>query len=70
MRTAHDYFHRYLSDNIQDTDTLERMQSVIAEFTARAPKVVVMKCIDGRVHGSKSMGYPPTAIRFGRTDGN
>jgi hypothetical protein len=70
MRTAHDYFHRYLSDNIQDTDTLERMHNVIAEFTARAPKVVAMKCIDGRVHGSKSMGYPPTAIKFGRTDGN
>ncbi|NPV05837.1 MAG: hypothetical protein HPY67_14020 [Syntrophaceae bacterium] len=70
MRTAYDYFHNYLSDNIQDTDTLERMRNVIAEFTARAPKLVIMKCIDGRVHGSKSIGYPPTAVRFGRTDGN
>lgn len=70
MQTAHDFFHKYLSENISDADTLERMRNVIAEFTARAPKIVVMKCIDGRVHGSKAKGYPPTTIRFGRTDGN
>jgi len=70
MQLAHDYFHKYLSDNIADADTLERMQHVIAEFTARAPRLIVMKCIDGRVHGSKAKGYPPTSILFGRTDGN
>jgi hypothetical protein len=70
MQLAHDYFHKYLSDNIADADTLERMKHVIAEFTARAPRIIVTKCIDGRVHGSKAKGYPPTSIQFGRTDGN
>jgi hypothetical protein len=70
MKTAHDFFHKYLSENISDADTLERMRNVIYEFNSRAPKVIVMKCIDGRVHGSKAKGYPPTTIRFGRTDGN
>lgn len=70
MKTARDFFHRYLSENISDSDTLERMRHVIAEFTARAPKMIVMKCIDGRVHGSKAKGYPPTTVLFGRTDGN
>ena len=70
MKTAYDFFHLHLSENISDADTVERMKNVIAEFTARAPKIVVMKCIDGRVHGSKAKGYPPTSVRFGRTDGN
>ena len=70
MKTAYDFFHKYLSENISDADTLERMRHVISEFAARAPKMIVMKCIDGRVHGSKAKGYPPTTIRFGRTDGN
>ena len=70
MKTARDFFHEYLSQNISDADTLERMRHVISEFSARAPKMVVMKCIDGRVHGSQANGYPPTTIRFGRTDGN
>lgn len=46
------------------------MKHVIHEFSLRAPKVLVTKCIDGRVHGSKLKGYPVTTIRFGRTDGN
>jgi hypothetical protein len=70
MKTAHDFFHAYLSENIADADTLERMRHVIAEFSSRAPKIIAMKCIDGRVHGSKAKGYPPTTVHFGRTDGN
>jgi hypothetical protein len=46
------------------------MKPVISEFASRAPKILVTKCIDGRVHGSKAKGYPATTIRFGRTDGN
>lgn len=46
------------------------MRHVIREFSLRTPKVLVTKCIDGRVHGSKLKGYPVTTIRFGRTDGN
>lgn len=70
MKTAHEFFRKYLIENISDADTLERMRNVINEFNSRAPKIMVMKCIDGRVHGSKAKGYPPTTIRFGRTDGN
>ncbi|MBF0119356.1 MAG: hypothetical protein HQK79_11015 [Desulfobacterales bacterium] len=70
MKTAYDFFQKYLLKNMSNADTLERMRQVISEFAARAPKIVVMKCIDGRVHGSDSKGYPPTTIRFGRTDGN
>lgn len=70
MQKSFAFFHRYLTENVADADTLERMRNVISEFSARAPKVIVMKCIDGRVHGSKAKGYPPTTIRFGRTDGN
>lgn len=70
MKAAHDFFHNYLTANISDSDTLERMHNVIAEFSARAPKMIVMKCIDGRVHGSAAKGYPPTTVLFGRTDGN
>ncbi len=70
MKTAHDFFHNYLSENISDADTLDRMRNVISEFSSRAPKIIVMKCIDGRVHGSRAKGYPPTTIHFGRTEGN
>ncbi len=60
MKTEHDFFHKYLSENISDVDTLERMRNVIAEFSSRALKIIVMKCIDGRNHGSTAKGYPPT----------
>ncbi|MBN2804150.1 MAG: hypothetical protein JXR91_13735 [Deltaproteobacteria bacterium] len=70
MKTAFDFFNNYLSQNIIDSDILERMHDVIAEFSARAPKMIVMKCIDGRVHGSAQKGYPPTSVVYGRTDGN
>ena len=65
-----DYIAAYLKENIVESETLQRMKHVIGEFAVRAPKILVTKCIDGRVHGSKSKGYPPTTIRFGRTDGN
>ena len=65
-----DYIAAYLKENIVESETLQRMKHVIGEFGVRAPKILVTKCIDGRVHGSKSKGYPPTTIRFGRTDGN
>ncbi len=32
MEQAHDYFQKYLTENISDADTLERMRNVIAEF--------------------------------------
>ncbi|MBU3915522.1 hypothetical protein KKA14_08295 [bacterium] len=70
MKTAEAFFHKYLAANISDTDVLERMKDVINEFISCAPKVIVMKCIDGRTHGSIAKGYPPSTIRFGRTDGN
>lgn len=65
-----EYIRKYLKENIIESETLHRMRHVIQEFAIRAPKILVTKCIDGRVHGSKAKGYPPTTIRFGRTDGN
>lgn len=65
-----EYLRKYLQENINESETLHRMKHVIQEFAIRAPKILVTKCIDGRVHGSKAKGYPPTTIRFGRTDGN
>ncbi len=69
MKTK-EYISNYLKENIIESETLHRMKPVIGEFAARAPKILVTKCIDGRVHGSKAKGYPTTTIRFGRTDGN
>ncbi len=65
-----EYLDLYLQENILESETLHNMRNVISEFVARAPKILVTKCIDGRVHGSKHKGYPATTIRFGRTDGN
>ena len=42
------YLSQYLQDNISESETLYRMKNVIAEFSARAPKILVTKCIDGR----------------------
>ncbi|EPG75865.1 hypothetical protein LEP1GSC058_0471 [Leptospira fainei serovar Hurstbridge str. BUT 6] len=70
MNPANEYIDRYLEENILQSETIRRMRHVIKEFSLRAPKVLVTKCIDGRVHGSKLKGYPATTIRFGRTDGN
>lgn len=70
MQEVHRYLDQYLEENILQSETIHRMQHVIHEFSSRAPKVLVTKCIDGRVHGSKLKGYPVTTIRFGRTDGN
>lgn len=70
VQDIHEYLDRYLEENILQSETIRRMKHVIQEFSIRAPKVLVTKCIDGRVHGSKLKGYPVTTIRFGRTDGN
>lgn len=70
MEPANEYIDQYLKENVLHSETIHRMKHVIHEFSLRAPKVLVTKCIDGRVHGSKLKGYPVTTIRFGRTDGN
>lgn len=70
VKEVHRYLDQYLEENILQSETIHRMKHVIREFSIRAPKVLVTKCIDGRVHGSKLKGYPVTTIRFGRTDGN
>lgn len=70
VQEVHRYLDQYLEENILQSETIHQMKHVIHEFSVRAPKVLVTKCIDGRVHGSKLKGYPVTTIRFGRTDGN
>lgn len=34
MKTAHDFFQKYLSENMPDADTLERMRQVISEINS------------------------------------
>lgn len=68
--TTEEFISKYLHENLIESETLSRMKGVISEFAARAPKILVTKCIDGRVHGSKAKGYPATTIRFGHADGN
>jgi len=63
------FFLQYLRENVQSAQTLEQMRPIIENFREYAPPIVVSKCIDGRVHGSKGKGYPPTSIVFARTEG-
>lgn len=60
----------YLSENLYYTYILQKMKDTIQEFLHRAPRLMVTKCIDGRMHGSIQKGYPPGLVKFGRTDGN
>lgn len=59
----------YLKKNVLTTGTIDSMRELIEEFRRRAPRMSVLKCIDGRVHGSKGKGYPPTTVGFLRTEG-
>jgi hypothetical protein len=60
---------RYLRKNVESAETIASMKELIREFGAHAPVMLVHKCIDGRVHGSKGKGYPPTTVDFLRTEG-
>jgi hypothetical protein len=63
------YFEQYLARNVQTVHILKEMDDVIGEFTSCCPVMLVSKCVDGRVHGSKGKGYPIGAISFIRTEG-
>jgi hypothetical protein len=67
---AEHHFHQYLADNVVVSETLRSMRHGIQVFLSYAPRMLVSKCIDGRVHGSVGKGYPPTTVTFSRTDGN
>ncbi|TSC58788.1 MAG: hypothetical protein Greene041619_334 [Candidatus Peregrinibacteria bacterium Greene0416_19] len=67
---ANAFFGRYLGENVVAAETLSSMSEIIREFRRRTPRMIVTKCIDGRVHGSKGKGYPQTCISFSRTEGN
>lgn len=69
-RAVKHYLAKYLRENVEASETVMNMQDVIGEFRQRSPRVIVLKCIDGRVHGSKGKGYPPTTIDFFRTEGS
>src|SRR3989339_1274767 len=69
-KKANEYFEGYLKKNNSSAETLSSMREIIDEFSKRTPRMFVSKCIDGRVHGSKGKGYPPTTITFSRTEGN
>lgn len=62
-------FCSYLLDNIENAETMEEMHDLIEEFRAMAPRMFALKCIDGRVHGTKGKGYPPLTAGCFRTEG-
>lgn len=66
---ARKYFEQYLAKNVQTVKTLKEMEDMIREFQSCAPMMLVWKCVDGRVHGSKGKGYPIGTITFARTEG-
>lgn len=66
---AQAYFERYLSKNVQTVKTLKEMENIVQDFKSCAPVMLVWKCVDGRVHGSKGKGYPIGTIAFARTEG-
>jgi hypothetical protein len=67
---ANEFFERYLRENAEASETLKSMEDIIKEFKNRTPRVKKSKCIDGRTHGSKAIGYPPGVVTFSRTEGN
>jgi len=69
-RAANGEWRAYLIDNVVASETIRGMRDAIRLFQSYAPRVLVSKCIDGRVHGSDAKGYPPTTVTFSRTDGN
>ncbi len=64
------FFDQYLAKNVASAETMRSMADIIREFKKRTPRLKVTKCIDGRVHNSKSKGYPPGTVTFSRTEGN
>lgn len=66
---AREFFERYLAENVQTVQTLKEMDDIVREFRQCAPIMLVWKCVDGRVHGSKGKGYPTGTILFARTEG-
>ncbi len=70
VAAANAFFEGYLMKNVASAETLQSMGDIIREFKKRTPRLKVTKCIDGRVHNSKSKGYPPGTVTFSRTEGN
>ncbi len=68
-KEARHFLTKYFQENVQASETIVDMHDIIHEFLLRAPRVNFLKCIDGREHGSKGIGYPPTTIDFFRTEG-
>lgn len=63
------YFHGYLKRNAETARVLREMKGMIRRFEQYAPPMGVLACIDGRMHGSEGLGYPPTTVKPIRTDG-
>jgi hypothetical protein len=70
VMAAHEYFKNYLIKNSVSAGILEGMRPIIEQFRGNAPRVFASKCIDGRAHGSKGIGFPPGTVEFSRTEGN
>lgn len=68
-RQANYAFSQYLRGNVRASETLHKLASRIRAFRDASARLFISRCIDGRVHNSDNIGYPPRAITFLRTEG-
>jgi hypothetical protein len=66
---AAEYWHNHLSRNIQYSEVLQRCSDLMRRFKGVSNPLFTCSCMDGRMHGSKAIGFPPTSVLPTRTDG-
>lgn len=62
-------FSNYLRGNVRTSETLHKLASRIRHFRDASARMFISRCIDGRVHNSDNIGYPPQTVTFLRTEG-
>lgn len=62
----------HLRHNVKIATEFQKSQEVIAAINAPLPYLFITKCVDGRVHGTRSKGLPPIShkTKIRRSDGN
>lgn len=68
---AREYFQKNLAENRREAETFHQMLGSIRDFTkAACARVIVSKCMDGRVHTNNHKGLPPTFAINRRSQGS
>ncbi|MBI5755032.1 hypothetical protein HZA41_02335 [Candidatus Peregrinibacteria bacterium] len=62
----------HLRHNVEIATEFERDRNIIEAINALLPYLFITKCVDGRVHGTRSKGLPPISrkTKIRRSDGN